>query len=38
MKILIADDKRHIRQELRQLIEGHEGWDVCTEAEDVFKP
>jgi len=34
MKILIADDKRHIRQELRQLIEGHEGWDVCTEAED----
>jgi DNA-binding NarL/FixJ family response regulator len=34
MKILIADDKRHIRQELRQLIEAHEGWDVCTEAED----
>jgi len=34
MKVLIADDKRHIRQELRQLIEGHEGWDVCTEAED----
>ena len=34
MKILIADDKRQIRQELRQLIEGHEGWDVCTEAED----
>jgi DNA-binding NarL/FixJ family response regulator len=34
MKILIADDKRHIRQELRQIIEGHEGWDVCTEAGD----
>ncbi len=34
MKILIADDKRHIRQELRQLIEGREGWDVCAEAED----
>lgn len=34
MKILIADDKRHIRQELRQMIEGHEGWDVCTEAGD----
>jgi DNA-binding NarL/FixJ family response regulator len=34
MKILIADDKRHIRQELRHLIEGHEGWDICAEAED----
>jgi len=34
MKILIADDKRHIRQELRNLIEGHQGWKVCTEAED----
>jgi DNA-binding NarL/FixJ family response regulator len=34
MKILIADDKRHIRLELRHLIEAHEGWDVCAEAED----
>jgi DNA-binding NarL/FixJ family response regulator len=34
MKILIADDKRHIRQELRNLIEGHQGWEVCTEAGD----
>jgi DNA-binding NarL/FixJ family response regulator len=34
MKILIADDKRHIRRELRHLIEAHQGWDVCTEAED----
>ena len=34
MKILIADDKRHIRRELRHLIESHQGWDVCTEAED----
>jgi DNA-binding NarL/FixJ family response regulator len=34
VKILIADDKRHFRQELRHLIEVHEGWNVCTEAED----
>ena len=34
MKILIADDKRHIRLELRHLIEAHEEWDVCAEAED----
>ncbi len=34
MRILIADDKPHIRQELRNLIEGHQGWKVCTEAED----
>ncbi len=34
MKILIADDKRHIRRELRDLIEAHPGWVVCTEAED----
>jgi DNA-binding NarL/FixJ family response regulator len=34
MKILIADDKRHFRRELRRLIEAHQGWDICTEAED----
>jgi len=34
MKILIADDNVHIRQVLRPLIEGHEDWDVCAEAED----
>ena len=34
MKILIADDKRHIRQELRNLLERHQGWEVCTEAGD----
>jgi CheY-like chemotaxis protein len=34
MKILIADDKLHIRRVLRRLIEGHEDWDVCAEAED----
>jgi len=34
MKILIADDNLHIRRVLRPLIEGHEDWDVCAEAED----
>ena len=34
MKILIADDNLRIRQVLRTLIEGHEDWDVCAEAED----
>jgi two-component system response regulator DesR len=34
MKILIADDKLHIRRVLRGLIEGHEDWEVCAEAED----
>jgi CheY-like chemotaxis protein len=34
MKILIADDKLHIRRVLRGLIEGHKDWEVCAEAED----
>jgi DNA-binding NarL/FixJ family response regulator len=34
MKILIADDKPHIRRVFRRLIEGHEDWEVCAEAED----
>jgi DNA-binding NarL/FixJ family response regulator len=34
MNILIADDKLHIRRVLRGLIEGHEDWEVCAEAED----
>lgn len=34
MKILIADDKLHFRRGLRRLIEEHENWDVCAEAED----
>src|SRR5258708_33380560 len=34
MKILIADDNLHIRKVLRPLIEGHEDWEVCAEAED----
>ncbi len=34
MKILIADDKLHFRRGLRRLIEEHEDWNVCAEAED----
>ena len=34
MKILIADDKLQVRRVLRRLIEGHQDWDVCAEAED----
>ena len=34
MKILIADDKLNFRRELRRLIEEHDGWNVCAEAED----
>ena len=34
MKILIADDKLHFRRGLRRLIEQHDDWDVCAEAED----
>ena len=34
MKILIADDKLQVRRVLRGLIEGHQDWDVCAEAED----
>ena len=34
MKILIADDKLQVRRVLRGLIEGHQDWEVCAEAED----
>src|SRR5260370_28054807 len=34
MNILIADDKLHVRRVLRGLIEEHEDWEVCAEAED----
>src|SRR5258708_6023349 len=34
MKILIADDKVQVRRVLRGLIEGHQDWEVCAEAED----
>ena len=34
IRILIADDHELMRGALRSLIEGHEGWEVCGEAED----
>ena len=34
MNILIADDKRQIRQIIRGMLEAHPGWEVCAEAED----
>lgn len=34
MRILIADDNVRFRKVLRQLLEAHEGWTVCCEAED----
>ena len=34
MKILLADDKPHIRHLLRKLVEHREGWRVCAEAEN----
>jgi DNA-binding NarL/FixJ family response regulator len=33
-RILIADDHELVRGGLRSLIESHEGWEVCGEAED----
>ena len=34
IRILIADDHELMRGALRSLIESHEGWEVCGEAED----
>jgi len=34
IRILIADDQELERQGLRSLLESHEGWEVCGEAED----
>lgn len=34
MKILIADNSPHLRRALRHVIEAHEGWTVCSEAQD----
>ena len=34
MRILIADDNASVRKGLRQVLEEHEGWTVCGEAED----
>ena len=34
LRILIADDHEMIRRGLRELLEQHEGWEVCAEASD----
>ena len=34
MRILIADDHEAIRRGMRALLEFHEGWQVCGEAEN----
>ncbi len=34
VQILIADDDAAIRRLLRRVIEEHEGWQVCSEAEN----
>lgn len=34
VRILIADDDASIRRLLRRLIESHEGWTVCGDAQD----
>ena len=33
-RILIADDHEIVRRGLRELLQGHEGWEVCGEATD----
>lgn len=33
-QILIVDDEPQIRNILRAIVEGHEGWEVCGEAAD----
>jgi DNA-binding NarL/FixJ family response regulator len=33
-RILIADDHEVVRRGIRALIEGHPGWQVCSEAQD----
>ena len=34
LRILIADDHEMIRRGLRDILEQHEGWQVCTEASN----
>ena len=33
-RILIADDSQQVRKSLRNLLEQHDGWQVCGEAND----
>src|ERR1043165_2538710 len=34
LRILIADDHEIVRKGVRDVIEGHPGWEVCAEASD----
>ncbi len=34
LRILLADDHEIVRRGLRSLLERHEGWEVCGEAEN----
>jgi len=34
VRVLIADDDASIRRLLRRLIESHDGWSVCGDAQD----
>ena len=34
LRILIADDHEIVRKGVRDVIEGHLGWEVCGEAAD----
>jgi len=38
IRILIADDHETIRHGLRDLLERHEGWEVCAEASKAGGP
>ncbi|GAC1516869.1 MAG: hypothetical protein NVS1B11_38210 [Terriglobales bacterium] len=33
-RILIVDDSQPVREGIRNLIKGHEGWEICGEAKD----
>lgn len=34
LRILIVDDEPQIRNVVRTIVEGHDGWEVCAEAGD----
>jgi CheY-like chemotaxis protein len=38
LRILITDDHEMIRRSLRDLLERHEGWEVCAEASNGREP
>jgi DNA-binding NarL/FixJ family response regulator len=36
LRILIVDDNLFLRQQLRKLLDEHQGWEICGEASDGF--